>query len=277
MSSRKTAGRAWWLPEFLAATLVLHANSGHALEYREDFEAAGKPPDRFGLVWDYRAELSPATKWSQLIPGDGYAYLTAQRAFLKRRSRPWGFWPFQSLSFGPVGAGHRLSMRAKNTAIPGLAAMIFTYREQDSVDEIDLEITATDTESLRPRHPTGPDGGWTDLRMATWIDADKSRPAPASLAKQPANDAAGARRSLQDDRFHIYTIEWDRAEVRFLIDGVPQHKMEDEVPDRPARVIFGLRQMPWAGEADWTGYRTMLVDWVAIEPLEKESPAPDAR
>ncbi len=239
-----------------------------AQEYFEDFDAAGQPPRERGMVWDYQAELSPVTQWSDLIPGDGFAYLTAEREFLKRRARPWRFWPFQTLSFGPLGAGHRISMRAKNTAIPGLAAMIFTYREQEAIDEIDLEIVATDTESRRPHHRTGPDGGWTDLRMATWIGADKRKPEPTTLVKQPARDAEGEPRSLQDDQFHIYTIERDRTEVRFLVDGVLQQTIEDEVPDRLARVIFGLRQMPWAGDADWTEPQTMTVDWISVEPLD---------
>jgi hypothetical protein len=251
----------------LVAALIL-SPPVHAQEYFEGFDEAGRPGTRRGVVWDYRAELSPVADWSDLIPGDGYAYLTAEREFLKRHRRPWRFWPFQNLSFGPFGAGHRISMRAKNTAIPGLAAMIFTYREQDAVDEIDLEITATDTESPTPRHRTGPGGGWTDLRLATWIHTDKRRPEPTSLAQQPARDGEGNKMSLQDNLFHVYTIEWDTAEVRFLIDGILQHTIKDAVPDLPARVIFGLRQMPWAGEADWTEPQTMTVDWVSVETLE---------
>lgn len=246
------------------------ASCALAQEYFEDFESSGKPEDRRGIVWDYRAELSPVTGWSELIPGDGYAYLAAEREFLKRRQRPWRFWPFQNLSFGPIGAGHRISMRAKNTAIPGLAAMIFIYREQETIDEIDLEITATDTESRRPHHRTGPDGGWTDLRMVTWIAADKRKPEPATLIKQPARDAEGEPLSLQDNQFHVYAIEWDREEIRFFIDDVLQHTIEDAVPDRPARVIFGLRQMPWAGRADWTEPQIMTIDWVSVEPLAGE-------
>lgn len=241
-----------------------------AQDYFEGFDTAGKPEDRRGFVWDYRAELSPVREWTELVPGDGYAYLTAEHEFLKRRQRPWRFWPFQTLSFGPVGAGNRISMRAKNTAIPGLAAMIFTYREQETIDEIDLEITATDTESRRTHHRTGPDGGWTDLRMVTWIAADKHKPEPKTLIKQPARDAEGEPLSLQDDQFHIYAIEWDAKEVRFFIDDVLQHTIEDAVPDRPARVIFGLRQMPWAGRTDWTEPQTMTIDWVSVEPLSGE-------
>ena len=270
MSFRGTGERRLSMRRLFALLLAagLFVSASRAQEYFEDFSGAGKPVDRGGMVWDYRAELSPADQWRELIPGDGYAYLTAEREFLKRRPRPHDFWPFQTLSFGPIGAGHRISMRAKNTAIPGLAAMIFTYREQDAIDEIDLEITATDTESRRPHHPTGPEGGWTDLRLATWINADKKKPEPQTLVKQPARDAEGEPLSLQDDRFHIYTIEWDTKDVRFLIDGVHQHTIEDAVPDRLARVIFGLRQMPWAGDADWTEPQTMTVDWVSVETLE---------
>lgn len=248
----------------------LPVSSPLAQEYFEGFDAAGKPAGRMGIVWDYSAELSPVREWAELIPGDGYAYLTAEREFLKRRQRPRHFWPFQTLSFGPFGAGNRISMRAKNTAIPGLAAMIFTYREQEFIDEIDLEITAEDTESRRPSHPAGTGGGWTDLRMATWIAADKHKPEPTTLVKQAARDAEGEPLSLQDDRFMVYTIEWDHEEIRFFIDDVLQCTIEDKVPDRPARVIFGLRQMPWAGRADWTEPQTMTVDWVSVETLAGE-------
>lgn len=103
--------------------------------------------------------------------------------------------------------------------------------------------------------------------MATWIGADKHRPEPQTLVKQPALDREGEKLSLEDNRFHLYTIEWDEKEVRFLVDDILQHTIEDTVPDRPARVIFGLRQMPWAGDADWEDPQTMLVDWITIEPL----------
>jgi beta-glucanase (GH16 family) len=104
--------------------------------------------------------------------------------------------------------------------------------------------------------------------LATWIDADKRRPVPTTLVKQPARDSEGNKMSLQDDQFHVYTIEWDETEVRFFIDDVVQHTIKDAVPDHPARIIFGLRQMPWAGEADWEDPQTMTVDWVSVEPLE---------
>jgi len=269
MLCRRTAKPAWWRRKVVlcSAALVWQVSNCAGLEYREDFARPGRPATPGGGQWDYRCELSPVTGWKEIVPGDGYAYLSAEREFLKRGRRPWKFWPFQTLSFGPVSAGTRLSMRAKNTAIPGLAAMIFVYREQDTVDEIDLEIAARDTESKRPHHPAGPDGGWTDLRMATWIAADKNRPEPTTLVQQSARDAAGDKFSLQDGEFHVYTLEWSGTEARFLIDGVLQHAITDSVPDQPSQLIFGLRQMPWAGRADWSEPQTMTVDWVAVEDL----------
>jgi hypothetical protein len=42
----------------------------------------------------------------------------------------------------------------------------------------------------------------------------------------------------------------------------------DTVIAARARVIIGLRQMPWAGRAEWEEPQTMIVDWVSVEPLE---------
>lgn len=271
MSSRKTARRTWLRLDHaaVAGLFAFTALGARALEYREEFDHRGRPPSPPGHEWAYRDELSPVAKWEEIVPGDGYAYLSAEHEFMKRGRWPWQFWPFQSLEFGPVCAGHRLSMRAKNVAIPGLAAMIFTYCQNGGIDEIDLEITATDTESRDPHHKTGPDGGWTDLRMATWIGADETKPEPATLLRHPATGPEGEARSLQDGEFHVYAIEWDRTEVRFFIDDVRQTTVTTAVPDQPASVIFGLRQMPWAGRANWREPQTMTVDWFTIEPLRQ--------
>jgi hypothetical protein len=270
MSCRRITLRAWWRPEswLLTCCLAVQPTVAIALQYHEEFDTPGRPIAPPGIEWDYRDELSPVEDWTGLIPGDGYAYLSAERELLKKSRYPWSVWPFQEMSFGPITANHRISLRAKNTAIPGLAAMIFTYREQDTIDEIDIEIVARDTESARPQHKTGPDGGWTDVRLVTWIEADRHKPEPKTLVKSPILDADGNKVSHRDDQFHIYTIEWSPHEVRFLIDGVLQKSIPDAVTDRPTRVIFGLRQMPWAGRPDWEGYQTMLVDWVRIEPLD---------
>lgn len=241
-------------------------------EYFEGFDRAGKPDGTPVLTWRYQAELSPVSGWKDLIPGDGYAYLSVERDSLKKRPRGFTAWPFQTLSVGPVRSNHRISMRAKNTAIPGVACILFTYREKTKVDEIDIEIVADDTESPETGHATGTDGGWTDLRLNTWANAHGVALSPTRRIRTAITDAAGRRVSHRDGRFHIYTIEWKPEAVRFYVDGVLQTTIDDVVPDYPSEVIFGMRQMPWAGTPDWTGTQTMLVDWICIEPAS-DTPA----
>ena len=272
MSSRKTARRAWWAPEILAA-FVLGACAAHALEYREDFDNPGRPAAPPGHEWSYLAELCPVKSWYNIVPGDGFAYLSVERSWLEPRPQHSSFWPFQTIKFGPVAPGHRLTMRARDTAIPGVASMIFTHREKETLDEIDIEIVPNDTYAPKTGHPTGPDGGWTDVRLNTYAEADTKTLVPARKIQMPIVDADGRRVSHQDGKFHTYSIEWRTNSVRFIIDGVEQAVIDKVVPQEPADLIVGLRQMPWAGHPDWEGYRTMLVDWIAIEPLDEETAA----
>lgn len=248
----------------LVLAFCLGSSTLPAHEYFEGFDAPGKPAERDGIAWDYTAELS-AADWKVLIPGDGYAHLSVDRSALK--DHPAGPWPFQTLSLGPVSSNNRLSIRAKNTAIPGVACQIFTYREKTKVDEIDIEIVADDTQGPLTGHRTGPDGGWTDVRLNTWANANPNTLRPTGTIRTPIKDADGKKISHQDGRFHIYTIEWESEVVRFYIDGVLQAFIDDIAPDCLSTVIFGMRQMPWAGTPDWSGRQTMLVDWIDIEPL----------
>lgn len=273
MSFPKTAKPAWFRPEPLAAGAALLfccVFMAHADEYFESFDKPGKPTGTGVLTWDYRAELSPVSGWKDLIPGDGFAHLSVEREMLKARPPGFTAWPFQSLSVGPVGSNHRISIRAKNTAIPGVACMLFTYREKNKVDEIDIEIVADDTEGPRTGHRIGTGGGWTDIRLNTWANAHGNALRPARTIRTPIIDADGRRVSHRDGKFHIYTIEWKPEAVRFYIDDVLQKTINDIVPDYPSAVIFGMRQMPWAGKADWNGTQTMLVDWICIEPLKND-------
>ncbi len=243
-----------------------------ATEYFEGFDKPGRPADRCGFAWQYTADLSPVCGWKDLVPGDGFAYLTVERDALRKRPKRQGGWPFQTLSVGPVASNHRISIRAKNTAIPGVACLLFVYREKDKVDEIDIEITADDTDGDSSGHRTGPDGGWTDVRLNTWANADKRSLLPMRTIRAPIVNATGDKVSHRDDRFHTYTIEWKPEAVRFYIDGVLQKLIDDIVPDYPSTVIFGMRQMPWTGGPDWTGSQTMLVDWICIEPVSEYAP-----
>ena len=252
-----------------ALLLILAASSAlPAHEYFEGFDVPGKPAARDGIAWSYTAELSPAG-WETLVPGDGYAHLSVDRAALK--DHPDGNrWPFQTLSLGPVTSNNRISIRAKNTAIPGVACLVFAYREKKSVDEIDIEIVADDTGGPLAGHRKGQDGGWTDVRLNTWANASADTLLPTRSIRKPIHDAQGRKISHQNGRFHIYTIEWKAEVVRFYIDDVLQAAIDDVTPDCPLTVIFGIRQMPWAGTPDWPGRQTMLVDWIDIEPLRAE-------
>ena len=242
-------------------------------EYFEGFELPGKPPARDGIRWGYTDELNPVEGWKSIIPGDGYAHLSVTSRALKKPSGKNNPWPFQTLSLGPVGSNYRISIRAKNAAIPGGACVFFTYREKSKLDEIDIEIVGQDTQSSDGGHPTGTNGGWSDVRFNTWADAtDRSgdssgRLSPSSSIRTPILDSKGRKVSHRDGCFHTYTIEWRTDSVRFLIDGVLQKVIDDVVPDSPSQVIIGMRRMPWAGTPDCTGSRTMLIDWVDIEPL----------
>ena len=90
---------------------------------------------------------------------------------------------------------------------------------------------------------------------------------PTRSIRIPITDAHGRKVSHQDGKFHIYTLEWRSGGVRFFIDNVLQTAITDGAPQPAATVIFGIRQMPWAGTPQWSGYQTMLVDWIDIEPL----------
>ena len=255
--------------------------SRQPLAMREDFGARGRPPAQSGIFWQRKAQMSRAGAWGEIVPGDGFAHFTVERARLRKDPLKPNFWPFkklwfkpewpfvsvhpylpfQTISFGPVGPGHIIGMRAKNSAIAGVACFLFTYREKRTFDEIDIEVVPVDT----GREARG-DGGWTDVRLNTWAEANKRTLLPMRGHPTPVRDAAGARVSHADGRFHVYAIDWRRDAVRFYVDGVLQHVVTDQVPQRPARVIVGMRQSPWSGGPPWQGARTMLVDWVTVKP-----------
>jgi hypothetical protein len=242
-------------------------------EYFEGFDSPGKPLTRDGIRWGYTDELTPVAGWKDLIPGDGFAYLGVQSRVLKHWGKKTPRWPFQTLSLGPVGSNTRISMRARNTAIPGVACLLFTYAEKRGVNEIDIEITAGDSQGSAPGHKTDPKGGWSDIRLNTWSHAvgdPRGVLRPGRSIRMPIRNSRGERVSHRDGKFHIYTIEWRRDSVRFLIDGVPQGRIREIVPDVPSSVILGMRRMPWAGSPTGSGIETMTVDWIDVEPLDQQ-------
>lgn len=231
--------------------------------YFEDFDSPGKPSAPAGMRWSRTTELSYPASWEDIIPGDGFAHLNAERIFFNGSGRCRRH-PFQTLSIGPVSPGSRLSMRAKNMAVPGLVGLFFVYRGNGTFDEIDIEIVAMDITLGREQTAAG----WTDARFNVWRGAQHDTLEPGEIRKAPLKDVAGRKVTHRDGEFHIYTIEWGTRSVRFVVDGVEQVEITDGVPDRPAELIFGFRRMAWAGEPDWEGSCAMLVDWVDIEPLE---------
>ena len=251
----------------LLLLILMSAPSLLAGEYFEGFDTAGKPATRHGISWGYTDELSPVKGWQSIIPGDGYAHLCVAAKNLGALPHNTTHWPFQTLSLGPIESNHRISIRAKNTAIEGVACLLFTYREKRTVEEIDIEIVAYDTSASPSHHQTGTNGGWTDVRINTWANATGATLQPSRSIRTPILNARGTKVSHQDGAFHIYTIEWRPESVRFIIDGITQGVITDIVPDSPSRVILGMRRMPWAGTPEWKGSQTLLVDWIDIEQL----------
>ena len=240
-----------------------------ALELFEDFASPGKPKSGKNIKWSYTDQMRAVKGWQDIIPGDGFAYLTIDADRKNDKDRKKQKWPFQMISLSSIGPGHRLEMRAKNTVISGVASFIFTYTEADGmVDEIDIEIVGDDAQTPPENHPTGPAGGWTDARFNTWANADIKTLVPAISHKKPIVNEAGKKVSHQDDSFHIYTIEWRTDSVDFFIDGVRQQTITEVIPDSASTVLVGMRHMSWTGKLDWQGTRTMIVDWLRIEPVD---------
>jgi hypothetical protein len=240
-------------------------------EIFEDFATPGQPRQS-GVEWTFRDQMLPVGGWEEIIPGDGYAYLRIDANRANDRDQDRQKWPFQMISLFPVKPGHRLEMRAKNTVISGVGSFIFTYFESNQVfDEIDIEIVGDDAATPPDGHPTGP-AGWTDARFNTWANSDTRTGKPHVTHKQPILDKSGEKISHQDDSFHVYTIDWRSNRVDFLIDGVHQQTITDLVPQLPANLHIGMRHMSWTGPLDWPGTKTMIVDWIRVEPIPESVP-----
>ena len=50
--------------------------------------------------------------------------------------------------------------------------------------------------------------------------------------------------------FHTFTIEWEKGEIRWYVDGVLRHKSNQEVPDVPMFLMVNLALGGWAGAPD---------------------------
>ncbi len=243
-------------------------------ELFEDFKSKGKPKSSAGgFKWSYTDQLRPVKGWAEIVPGDGFAYLTIDSDDSNNKLKKGKVvkWPFQMIEVYGVGPGHSLEMSAKNGVIPGVASFIFTYSEAgEKVDEIDIEIVGDD-KGVKGDHPTGKDG-WTDIRFNTWANSNLRTLRPHISQKKPIVDHKGKKVSHKDGLFHSYKINWFPNQVDFYIDDVYQTSIRKVVPDSKSTVLLGMRHMSWTGNLDWEGKQTMVIDWLRIKSLKGTSP-----
>jgi len=240
----------------------------------EEFNNPGKPSTPTGKYWYFVDDMLPVTGWNDIVPGDGYAHITID-ANTGNDTDPT--YPFQSIAVGLIGPGHRLEMNAKGAAVSGVGGFIFTYQEENTFDEIDIEIVPDDAATAPNSHPTEPSDGWTDARFNSWSNSNVSNYQPEVSHKKAIVDSMGNKVSHIDDQFHTYTIDWQHipggdgrnGEIDFYIDDVLQQSISWPVPDSPSEVILGFRQMSWTGPLNWSGTHTMLIDWLKIESIGK--------
>ncbi|GGI77344.1 hypothetical protein GCM10007978_13750 [Shewanella hanedai] len=228
----------------------------------EEFTKPGKPVHA-GVTWRYRSELAKVTTWEQIIPGDGLAYIRVNGA--KNRLSPEIKWPFQMLMISPIGPNHSISIRAKNMVLPGVASFIFTYTERGGLSEIDLEIVGQDRD-LPARTGLKSQTNWTDLRMNLWNRAPLNSDTAERFIHQGIVNSKGGATSHQDDRFHIYQLDWYQDRVEFFIDSVKQGEFIGNIPTTAADLNIGVRHMAWTGQLSEKP-KTLLIDWIKIQPL----------
>lgn len=240
----------------------------------EEFDKPGKPLSDAGFEWSFANDMYPnQQKWEDFVPGDGYAYITIDSQIENDTDETF---PFQTIAFENIGPGHRLEMSAKGVAISGVGGFIFTYNEDTTFDEIDIEIVPDDAGNLPEGHQTNPPNGWTDARFNSWSNSSLSDYKPEGSFKKSVVDSKGRKISLNDDMFHTYAIEWNHfpggdgrnGKINFYIDNVLQQTITSPVPNGPSKVIMGFRQMSWTGLLNWPGTHTMLIDWVKVETIE---------
>jgi hypothetical protein len=219
-----------------------------------DFDSAGNPGGPG--YWYFMNTVYPAqSSWNDFVPGDGYAYITVDHTSSNG--------DFQGMGFGVVPQGHRLEVRMKGALVTGFTGFIFTYMYPGD-HEIDIELVPDD-KAVAPNHDPYE---WSDARFNTCIGTDWDS------NFQPIVDADGTPVShYEDDTFHTYTIDWFSDRVVFYIDGVYQHTIDSWIiPYFDSEVIIGFRDLSWAGTPDWTGTRTMTVDWLNVQPIDDNTP-----
>lgn len=248
----------------LCCLFVLKINA--QVNYTENFDAPGMPDGPVASdYWYFTTDINPLQNdWNDIVPGDGYAYLTVDSDLGNDTDYSL---PFQMIVFGEVTPNHRMEIRAKNLVIPGLVSFLFTYKETTVFNEIDIELVADDQETLPVDHDILPPNGWTDVRFNSWSNASPTTFMPVTSTNTSIKDADGNNVSHIDNAFHTYAIDWYETRIDFFIDGVLQTSIEQHVATGLGEVFVGFRDVPWAGTLDWTGTQTMVLDYLKIEPL----------
>ncbi len=259
----------------LASISLLAQTNANDLTYFEDFDNPGYPINTpAGSYWSFYNEIHPSQDtWNKFIPGDGNAYITVDADI--SNDTDW-IHPFQTLIFGGVAENHRLEVRMKGAVVDGgLVGFLFTYTQEGTIfNEVDIEVVAND--SATPSHETLPENdGWTDARFNTWRNANENSARPFTGTKKAIVNQQNEKVSLIDDQFHTYTIDWRADRIDFFIDNVLQETITTNIATGKSEVIFGFRQLPWAGSFNWSGTHTMVIDYLKIEPIEVETFAAD--
>ena len=253
---------------FLVITILSSCYLSGQTTYTENFNVKGNPKNLpNNSYWMYYNDIHPnQTKWDAFIPGDGFAYITVDADKSNDTDLTY---PYQALVFGKINENHRLEVRMKGAAVDGgLAAFIFTYTQTGQIfNEVDIEIVAQDLQSGIPPHDILPPNGWTDARFNTWRNANENTYEPFTGSSKPIVDENNNKKSLIDDEFHTYTIDWKSDQVYFFIDGILQESFNTTIATGWSEVIIGYRNLPWAGDFRWTGDHTMVIDYFKIEPL----------
>jgi hypothetical protein len=253
----------------LFSPLILYSQ----INYLENFDTQGEPTPTNNLNWSYVTDIYPTqATWNDIVPGDGYAYLTVDDNTANDIDATYPY-PYQTITLSTVPPNHRLEVRMKGAAVPGLIGFIFTYNENQTFNEVDIEIVANDEATAPDGHDILAPNGWTDVRLNSWRNANISTYEPRVSIKSPIKDANDNIVSHIDDEFHTYTIDWYENSVDFFIDGVLQSTFSEHIATGESDVILGFRYLDWDGKLNWQGTKTLVIDYLKVEPISNTEQA----
>ena len=236
--------------------LFLATTSAGALDFFEDFNGVGAPPNHADY-WYKMNEIYPTqSSWDDYIPGDGHVYITVDN------SSSWG--EYQGIGIGWIPLiGQRMEVRMKGAIVPGYVGFIFTYAS--SADEIDIELLADDTQGEGGVHDPYE---WSDARFNTTDNGDNWN----ANFKGIVDDTGSKVSHYEDDTYHTYTIDSFDGKVVFYIDGVYQETCTWSLPTDDSEIILGFRDLDFAGSTNWSGTKTLTIDWLNVKEIDSSSP-----